>query len=238
MAISILGLSLTVILSSQAGLFSSAARAGNLTYAVPLARCRMAATELELQKFGYSLIDQSDSGSCCAENDPPGFGCEWKVETIELPDASLAGLDVGFGEGAEEGMSGDLSGPAADPLSALSQLQSDPSALQGAEGLGDLAGLFGGGEAGGGMTAMILSMVYPDLKPMLEASIRKVTVTVKWREGSNDRTLELVQYLTSPQQGGLDPNAAEGLDALDPSNLLDRGGVGSDATKSSGEVKP
>jgi hypothetical protein len=45
--------------------------------------------------------------------------------------------------------------------------------------------------------------VYPQLKGMLEASIRKVTVQVLWKDGTTDRDLTVVQYLTNPQQGGL-----------------------------------
>ena len=56
----------------------------------------------------------------------------------------------------------------------------------------------------GGLAAMAMSLAYPTLKPMLEASIRKVTVTVKWKEGSNDRDLSVTQYVTDPMRGELD----------------------------------
>jgi len=59
---------------------------------------------------------------------------------------------------------------------------------------------------------MVMSMVYPTLKPMLEASIRKITVTVEWHGGGKGKNLEVVQYVTNPMQGGIDPNAAAGLD--------------------------
>jgi hypothetical protein len=39
---------------------------------------------------------------------------------------------------------------------------------------------------------------------MLEASIRKVTVIVKWKEGSSDRDFSIVQFVTDPVQGDLD----------------------------------
>ena len=233
-AIAILGLSLTVILSSQAGLFSSAARAGNLTMAIPLARCRMEATELALQKFGLPLIDQNDSGPCCGDEDAPGFNCEWKIETIELPEANMADLDLGMDEpgsiGADIGAGDSKSN---NPLSALSKLQSEPDSFGTTEGLGELAGMFGGGDGGAGLTGMILGMVYPDLKPMLEASIRKVTVTVKWREGKNDRDLEIAQYVTNPLQGGFDPNAAEGMEEADPFGAQETGSTPTGSSKSS-----
>jgi hypothetical protein len=62
------------------------------------------------------------------------------------------------------------------------------------------------------MASMVMGLVYPDLQPMLEASIRKVTVVVHWNEGRNERELSVTQYVTSPQQGGFDPLAAEGVD--------------------------
>ena len=67
-----------------------------------------------------------------------------------------------------------------------------------------------------GLIGMALSMVYPTLKPMLEASIRKVTVAVKWREGAKDRDLSAVQYVTDPREGSLNPNAADILELLPP----------------------
>ena len=73
----------------------------------------------------------------------------------------------------------------------------------------------GGPFGGGGLSAlapMAMSMVYPTLKPMLEASIRKVTVTVEWKGGGKGKSLDVVEYVTNPMQGGLDPNAANGLD--------------------------
>ena len=48
---------------------------------------------------------------------------------------------------------------------------------------------------------------------MLEASIRKLTITVEWQQGSKTQNLEVVQFVTNPMQGGIDPNAAQGMDA-------------------------
>jgi len=48
-----------------------------------------------------------------------------------------------------------------------------------------------------------MGFVYPSLKPMLEASIRRVTVKVSWREGERPKELEVTQFLTRPQEGQL-----------------------------------
>jgi general secretion pathway protein I len=77
-------------------------------------------------------------------------------------------------------------------------------------------GSSGSGMAGMGASSLaplVMMLVYPTLKPMLEASIRKVSVKVEWDQGSKKRDLEIVQLVTNPMQGGLDPNAAQGLDA-------------------------
>ena len=47
-----------------------------------------------------------------------------------------------------------------------------------------------------------MGLVYPMMKPMMEASIRKITVTVHWKEGPNPVTFILSEYVTNPQSGG------------------------------------
>lgn len=57
-----------------------------------------------------------------------------------------------------------------------------------------------------------MGLVYPSLKPMLEASIRRVTVKVTWKEGERERELEVTQFLTRPQEGELGTAEQLGLD--------------------------
>jgi general secretion pathway protein I len=65
-----------------------------------------------------------------------------------------------------------------------------------------------------GLLQMVMGFVYPSMKLMFEASIRRVTVTVKWNEGPNPKELAIVEYVTSPQQAGFTagavPSAAPG----------------------------
>lgn len=209
-AISILGMGLTVILSSQVGLFSSAQRAQNLSVATGLARCKMAEAELKLMQEGYPLIDQNDEGRCCDDEETKGFRCKWQTQSVKLPEPK--GLSDLGGDGGLDDQSG---------LGALGALQSvqtgGASALAGDGGIAGLGGLLTQAAGGGaqGMAPLVMGMVYPDLKPMLEASIRKVNVTVVWKEGSREREFSITQYITNPTQGGLDPNAAKGLEQLE-----------------------
>ncbi len=200
-AISILGLGLTVILSSQVGLFSSSSRTANLTVATNLARCRMNEVEVELQRTGYPLIDSKDEGPCCEDESFDGFRCEWRIERIELPEPSSFDGDGG------DGLSADTLGP----LGALSQGGSSLGFDGGLSGVASALGESAEAAQGGGIAAMLFGMVYPGLKPMLEASIRKVTVSVLWKEGRSERDFSVTQYVTNPQQGGID----EGLGGLD-----------------------
>jgi general secretion pathway protein I len=81
-----------------------------------------------------------------------------------------------------------------------------------------------GSTGSSGMEGMVMGLVYPTLKPMLEASIRRVTVTVKWREGQRPRELEVTQFLTRPQEGQLATEDALGLPALTNALEAQQGG--------------
>ena len=48
---------------------------------------------------------------------------------------------------------------------------------------------------------MAMGIVYPQLKPLLEASIRRVSVEVTWNEGPVARSVKLVQFVTHPERG-------------------------------------
>jgi general secretion pathway protein I len=208
-AISILGLGLTAILTSQTGLFSSASHAANLSVATGLARCKMTEVELELLRDGYPLLDQNDDGPCCAGESRDDFSCSWKIEHVELPPLP----ELGATDLDEEGLG-------ADPgslglLGALNQVDQTGGAVLGAEAdLGSVGDLMGGSAAAaaGSMLPMVMEMVYPILQGTFEGSIRRITVVVHWKEGLNDRDLDVAQYVTDPVQGGFDPLAEDRLD--------------------------
>lgn len=206
-AIAILGLTLTVILSAQGGLAASNRSAANMGQAVQLGRCKMTEIEEKMMKLGFPEIDAIDPGVPCCDDDATlavGFTCDTRIEKIEMPN---------FQSGNSLGDGGALVGPGAsssNPLTALANPAGSSASLNldmdgGLQGLGNqLAGQFAGpGGAGAeGLLNMVMGIVYPAMKPMYEASIRRITVTVKWKEGPNDRELPLIQYLTNPQRGG------------------------------------
>lgn len=229
-ALAILGLGLVVILSSQAGLFSSASRGQHLTVASNLLRCKMSEIELTLAQKGFSLTDEHDEGDCC-EDEGEGYSCSWKIERVELPPLPESSEDQDGGAPGPAGSAGlalgapPAGGPAAGgPLGALMGI----SATQGAS-LGDKATPGSvmeqlGSTGTSGMEGMVMGLVYPSLKPMLEASIRRVTVTVKWQEGQRPRELEVTQFLTRPQEGQLETADALGLPGLTTAIEAQQGG--------------
>jgi general secretion pathway protein I len=198
-AIAILGLTLTVILSAQGGLAASNRSAANMGQAVQLARCKMTELEEQLLKLGYQEIDQLENGvACCQDSTPEGFTCDTKVEKVEMPNMNTGNSlgDGGTLMGASSALLGQQNAAGGPGL--------DLNVDGGLQGLGgQLASQFGAGGAGAeGLLGMVMGMLYPSIKPMYEASIRRVTVTVRWKEGPNARELPVTQFVTNPQRGG------------------------------------
>ncbi len=205
-ATAILSLSLTAIFSAQGGAVRAVARARHMDVAIGLARCKMSEIEEQLRVDGFPELDQEETGACCEGNEDGFMSCRWQVERATFPDAQLGGLDLDAS--LEPGKMDNIK----DPFAGRSE--------DGAAGdLSTLAGnLAGGGDEGGiggvdGVASMVMGLVYPDLKVMLEASTRRVTVVVHWPEGKNEQTMVVSQWLTKPQPGALaDPDEEDAAD--------------------------
>ncbi len=214
-AVAILGLTLTVILSAQGNISAKNQQATNMAFAGSLARCKMTEVEEKLLKMGYPEIDQIDTAvSCCEDADREGFTCDTRVEKVELPKLENTSGDGGSLFGAPSSSSSPLSGIVNNPAG-TARLDLSPEA--GVGGIQQLAGQMGGME---GMMSTVMGIVYPSLKPMMEASVRRVGVTVHWKEGPNVRELPIIQYVTNPQRGGLIggfPMGDGGMPAMPPS---------------------
>jgi len=209
-ALAIFGLMISGILAAQAGLAASNKKAANMGEATTLARCKMTELEEKLLKLGYPAIDDLDNGvECCEGFGTDDFTCDYKVEKIIMPDPpQSAGLDDGgaaaqlMGLSADGGMGGtlDLDGGLGSIGSLLNPAAQGPAGKAGAAGLVDMA----------------MGFVYPMMKPMMEASIRKITVTVHWKEGPNPQEFVLAQYVTNPQSGGFLGGGLFGADGGTP----------------------
>lgn len=211
-SIAILGISLTVILSAQGGLAASNRSAEAMGVASNLARCKMTEVEEKLIKFGYQELDERETDvACCAGDSDDRYICDYKVEKVELPAPPTGGADAGLdfqsllggADGGAPGSSLDLDG--------------------GLQGLGSQLGGANGGAGASGMLSMVMGIVYPSLKPVMEASIRRVTVTVRWKEGPNAKELPIVQFVTNPQRGGFVAGSADDGGGLPNGSSLDGG---------------
>ncbi len=204
-AIAILGLVLTVILSAQGGLAASNRSAANMGQAVSLGRCKMTELQEKMLKLGYPELDAIEPGvPCCEDETHEVFSCDTRIEKIEMPNFQ-SGNSLGDG-GALVGPGSDPAGTASipgfvNPAGSSGGLNLDVDA--GLAGIGSsLQSQIGGGAGTQGLLSMVMGILYPAIKPMFEVSIRRLSVTVKWKEGPNDRELALVQYITNPQRGG------------------------------------
>ena len=236
MAVALFGSVVTIILSAQAGLVASDRTAINMSQAIEIARCRMSEIEEKELKLGYPEIEEKDmSRACCNEKEVAGFSCEWKIERILLPQPQGMGGDAGLGSLlggglglTDGGLDGALAFDAMPPTSIAGPMGTTLINPLGGAGLDFDAGLQNigaqlqqsmGGAGMSGLLTMVFSLVYPSLKPMLEAGIRKVTVTIHWNEGLKVRDFVLTQYLTNPSRAGLL------ADVMDAGGFAEGGGL-------------
>ncbi len=189
-ALAIFGLMISGILAAQAGLAASNKKAANMGQATTLARCKMTELEEKLMKLGYPAIDDIDNGViCCEATDLTTYSCDYKVEKIIMPDPPTSATDLDAGAASLLGLNDGGSTATLDfdgGLGAMGAMLGPAAGTGGASGLVDMA----------------MGIVYPMMKPMMEASIRKITVTVHWKEGPNPVEFVLAQYVTNPQTGG------------------------------------
>lgn len=228
-SIAILSLALSTIFGSSVLAARGTAHARMVTQAALLAQCRMTQIELKIRRDklpedepSYDDPVETDDEPCCSEP----FTCTARLEKIELPDPTAVDTAAGnrlldrAATGARgTSFSGD-GGVGGGGSGSIDQLAGAMGALAGGGGAGSpasglssaLAGLGGaGGGAGGGLSGngapdlggiatQLLSTIYPTLKPLLEAAIRKVTVRVSWHEGTREFHFDVVQYITNPGQ--------------------------------------
>jgi general secretion pathway protein I len=223
-SVAILGLGLTAILSAQAGAFAASAHARNISVATGLARCKMSEVEELLLRDGFQELDQNESGPCCDGDDAPGMSCAWRIEKPALPEPKLGELDLDTDLGA---------------LGKLAGGEGDKAAFAPGGGTTDVAQTLAGAntaEAAAGIAGMLMNMIYPDLKGVFEASTRKATIIVSWTRGEKKYSLELVQWITSPQQGGLVGDLPEGAEPDEPGAAAGATGAPGGGTSSGGRT--
>lgn len=223
-AVALFGAVVTFILSAQAGLVAGNKAAANMSQAMEIGRCRMSELEEKELKLGYPEIEEKDtSATCCDDKDVPGYTCEWQIERVKLPEVQTLGGDSGLGSILGGGLdldaglaslgSGGLPTSLASPAGSVLVNPMGGAQINFDGGLQGMGAAFqqsmSGGAGAQGLLSMVFSIVYPSLKPLLEAAIRRITVIIHWKEGVFDRDFTLTQYVTNPSQAGLAASMAD-----------------------------
>lgn len=200
-AVAILGIAMTAILSSQAGAIRTGARARHMTTATLLARCKMAEIEEQMAVEGFPAVGADGEDACCEGGEHAGFRCEWAVERVELPDA----VSLGAEEGDPLGIGGDHEGDSASGV--------------------DLENALSGAAGGDAIGSYAVQFAWPVIRPAIEEQVRRATVTVIWSEGESEQSFDVVQYIVSNAPPPVDgetglPPGTPGSPALPPGVTL------------------
>lgn len=203
-AVTILGIALTAIFSSEAAAIRISGRARFLTTATLLARCKMGEIEEQVMREGLPAVSANGTDECCEDGEVEGFECDWEIMRIVLPDAPGMGGD-GSGDDDENGGGGGALGGLLGGGSTGSSAPSSPGATPTPDQLMSGALMSGGGDVVG---QIALQFVFPILKPQLEEQVRRARVTVRWHEGDREQSFDVSQYLVAEQPPALATEAA------------------------------
>lgn len=185
-ALAILATSLTLLLRGAAVNVASTQRTQMLTAATELARSKMYDVEEMLLEKGFGQLEESEEGDFKDEGWPQ-IKWEYEVLKIELP--NVEALQGFGGDGSEEsGESGGMLG-----------------------GIMGMAGGLGGSDGGAG--AGLISSQFEIFRNIMEESIRKVRLKVRYRVAGGDEEFTVDCYFTDPAAVNrvinLGPGAAE-----------------------------
>jgi len=211
-ALSLLGLGLTVLIKSAAGSIFNSQQAHMMGVATDLSRAKMYDIEEKLLKDGFSDTEQHEEDQSFSDEGWPQIKYSYKIEVVELPSfddlqaiaqghakagsGSGSAGSAGGGSGLGSGLgSGSSSGDNAFANSALGGMLSQFGGL-GFAGVGGGSGGSGSGDVGAAAGASFVQGQYSMFQQILKVSIRKVTLTINWKVLGNDRDMKVVEFLT------------------------------------------
>ena len=170
-SLAILGAALVVLLSMSSSDIRASHKAKLLTIATGLARGKMLDIEEELLRTGFQDTAEQMDGDFDAEGQPK-FTWTALIEKVQLPEAGAIA-------NAAESSKSSTPAPSADD-------EANNSALMN----------LSGGSDSGALGASMVQLYFPLIRPVLEAAIRKVTLEVKWKIGSDEETLKVIGFYT------------------------------------------
>jgi len=216
-SVAILGIGITAIFMSQWVSFATVKHTRLVNEATGLARCKMSEIEWDLEQNGYQVTDVSQTGPCCEGVPEEVLSCSWRIEKPEFPQPNFGELDLEAelelgNTGGPNLLGGGLGSPAggtAPGAAALGFLKTGAAGIakNGDDVAGQADAFLGGADAAvDGLAAMVMQIVYPDLKAVFEAATRKIFVKVSWYEGKKEYAIELEQWVTNSKEAGLVAN--------------------------------
>ncbi|HTL36755.1 MAG TPA: prepilin-type N-terminal cleavage/methylation domain-containing protein [Kofleriaceae bacterium] len=202
-ALALLGLGMVVLIKSTAGNLFSTEEAHMMGVATDLARGKMYDIEEMLLKDGFTDTNQSqDSDKCFDEEGWPNICYSYKVEEPKLP--SFDQLQEMAQKQAKDALAkGSAAALGSAGGSAAMMMGGSDAAMGGFEnsalgGMLGMMGSFGGGKqditaAQGGS---LIQSQYSMFQEILKVSVRKVTLTMKWKVLGRDRDMKVVAFYT------------------------------------------
>ena len=180
LALAILAVTLVGLLGRTTGNVRLTQESAMRGTAAALARGQMYEIEDQLLREGFQDLDQELEGDF-AEQGWPKIQWEAAIEKVEIP--GMEGMKAMQGGAGEAGAEGEDQGGGGMIGSFLS-----------------MAGMGGGGEGGEDTSAdaALISSQFEMFRQVLEASIRKVTLTLTWKVGHEDQQMVVVCYFTDP----------------------------------------
>lgn len=257
-ALALLGFALVVLIKSAAGDIFNAQQAHMMGVATDLARAKVYDIEEKLLHDGFSDTEQHEEDQPFTDEGWPSVRYSYKVEVVELP--SFDDLQK-IAQGQGSGSAGSGSGHAAPALGSGSgsALGSDGDiAGLGSGGfqnsaLGGMLAQFGGfgfGSGGGGARggipglgsgsgsdiasqggAAFIQTQYTMFQQILKVSIRKLTLTIKWKVLGSDREMSVVEFFSDA--GAMD-QVLQGLGSQDLGSGSGSNGTGGGTGSSTG----
>jgi general secretion pathway protein I len=194
-ALALLGLGMVVLIKSAAGNILSTEEAHMMGIVTDLARGKMYDIEEILLKDGFTDTDQSQESEKCFEDEGwPNICYSYKVEEAKMPsiDQMQAMAQKQAEDAAKAGGSAGSSGSAvgSDSLGGF-----ENSAIGGMMGM---MGMMGGGKQDitAAQGASVLQSQWSMFQEILKVSLRKVSLTVKYKVLNRDREMKVVAFFT------------------------------------------
>ena len=204
--LALLGLGLTVLIKSAAGDIFNAQQAHMMGVATDLARGKMYDIEEKLLKDGFSDTEQTEDDKPFEDEGWPQVLYSYKIEVVELPSwDQLQAIAKGTGSNSSRGSSskgGDGKSEGSDESSnafgdsALGGMLSQFGGLGFGGGGGGSGSAKGGGDIDAAQGGSFIQGQYQMFQQILKVTIRKVTLTVKWKVLGSDRDMKVVAFFT------------------------------------------